>query len=604
MPDTDACRSEHEHPETAPVCKWFRSVFIATVLCVMHTQVLGDSGCSEVVDIGGMTALVAAMFSDPQNGCAAMDVNYDDEISAADIVAATPVVSAPPRGPTVTFLGVAGADGTAVSPLGLTAGRPLFVRPFGSGFQIVVEGRTGQSGQPPGLKRFNSSLHDASRRPDLQIETSESLGDGSPAVCDGGVPGIYPPDFGPSQRVSNTLNDLACHAVVATSPAIACTQDQYGNSVFRAANTQVQFCLQVSKALEFSVGETIVSVRLRDTAGNLGPLRQIVIRVGSGSVPPTSTARPTSTAPPTATHTRTPTVAIPTRTPSASSTAQRATPSPPPSPSVTASLRPTETQAPGSTPTATAFALGTPSPTAASPTSTRAPSETPVRSATPSGTTTCSPTPTPTIAIGPVITFFGVTRGDDTLVSPSGATVDGTTVYSRPAASGFSLVVEGRPGSSGASVGRSTYQPDLTSFPDLQIEASRPLGNGSPAVCDRTGRTAGGVPAIDPPNFDETQINVDIVNDFACRFLDGSGAPVGRGGTEACVLFPDGNYGFVGAASRIQFCAVIDRVVEFPLGDTLVTARLRDVNGNPGPSSQLVIRVGPEVSAMWNAANP
>jgi len=32
--------------------------------------------------------------------------------------------------------------------------------------------------------------------------------------------------------------------------------------------------------------------------------------------------------------------------------------------------------------------------------------------------------------------------------------------------------------------------------------------------------------------------------------------------------------------------------MEFPSGDTLVTARLRDEGGNSGPIAQLIVRVG------------
>jgi len=170
-------------------------------------------------------------------------------------------------------------------------------------------------------------------------------------------------------------------------------------------------------------------------------------------------------------------------------------------------------------------------------------------------------------------------------------TPDGLRIYSRTLGNGFSLVVEGGPGLSGAAVGSSAYQPNLTSFPDLQVEVSNPLGNGSAAVCDSSGSMPGGVPAVDPPDFTPTQTDINAVNDLACRFLDGSGAPVGRSGSDSCVMFPSGDFEFVNSMSTIQFCGFIDGLLNFPSGDTLVTARLRDVNGNAGPPAQIVIRI-------------
>src|SRR5262245_14692836 len=70
-------------------------------------------------------------------------------------------------------------------------------------------------------------------------------------------------------------------------------------------------------------------------------------------------------------------------------------------------------------------------------------------------------------ATGPVISFFGVTRADDTLLDASGTTGDGTPIFTRIAgvtgvASGFALVIEGRPGTSGLPAGTSSYQADLS----------------------------------------------------------------------------------------------------------------------------------------------
>ena len=71
-------------------------------------------------------------------------------------------------------------------------------------------------------------------------------------------------------------------------------------------------------------------------------------------------------------------------------------------------------------------------------------------------------------------------------------------IYSRAGGSGFSIVVEGRPGASGAPVGDSTYREDLSALPDLQIIASRDLGNGSTANRTAPVRVSGltGVTAV------------------------------------------------------------------------------------------------------------
>jgi hypothetical protein len=137
---------------------------------------------------------------------------------------------------------------------------------------------------------------------------------------------------------------------------------------------------------------------------------------------------------------------------------------------------------------------------------------------------------------------------------------------------------------------------DLSSLPDLQIEASNPLGNGSPAVCDRSGSSAGGVPGVPSVTFDPAANPniINIVNDLACRFLDGGGAPVGRT-TYPCVKhLPSEEYGFADPRSTIEFCASITPVEEFPPStDTTLTVRLRDVNGNAGAPAQIIIHVGP-----------
>lgn len=200
-------------------------------------------------------------------------------------------------------------------------------------------------------------------------------------------------------------------------------------------------------------------------------------------------------------------------------------------------------------------------------------------------------------ALGPVITFFGLTRADDRLVPSSATTADGTPIFVRPvtiddAASGFFVVVEAAPGASGSAVGTSSYDVTLLDLPDLQIQVDRPLGDGSAAVCDDPMNMPGGVPALAPTSFDETQEVIAIVNDFACRFEDGQGNTEARTASrDSCVSFESGDFAFVDDETTAQFCGAINVPLAFPRGDTVVTARVRDVDGNVGPVAKIVVRV-------------
>lgn len=195
-----------------------------------------------------------------------------------------------------------------------------------------------------------------------------------------------------------------------------------------------------------------------------------------------------------------------------------------------------------------------------------------------------------------MITFFGVTNGDDTLVSPVSAAEDGTPIYERPAYN-FSLVIEGRPGGTRSPIGTSTFnwnQSDPSALPYLLIEASEPLGpNPTTAVCDDSSGNLGGVPAIDPPDFSLTQTVANVINDFACRFKDGKGSRNGRTSGDACTQFPDDwpPYHFVNSTTTTQFCGLITPPIAFPVRDTRVTARVRDLAGNRSAASAIIIRV-------------
>ncbi|GIW44140.1 MAG: hypothetical protein KatS3mg077_1422 [Candidatus Binatia bacterium] len=612
------------------IVTWFASVSIALA------QLPGDTNCDGTSSPGDLLALQRILFGAPLLPCGFADENLDGRITAADVSALVQRVTAPPPlGPEVTYFGLASADGTPLQSSGTLAGAVVYQRPAGQGFKLVLEARPGAGGVSVGQTIFASDPRDPSIRPDVWIVVSQPLGDGSPAVCDGGVPAVHPPDFRALRRISDAINDLTCNLAVATSPAFSCTSDRFGRPAFVDDTTQVQFCLQVTRQLIFSDGETLVTAVVRDRAGNLGPLVQMRLRVGPG--PFDATASPTAT--PTITPVR-PTPS-PTRIPSFTPTrtvAATATPTSSATPSRSLTASPTFTRpgtvatsppvAPTATPSSPVPSPSTGPPTTP-PTSIRSPSATSSRTATwtPSPTstrsatatrtvsTTASPTPTvsrtrtptrsPTAPPGPVIRFFGLTRSDDSILEPSGLSPDGVPIFTRPQGFGFSIVVEAARGPSGNEVGTDTFIPSLTALPDLQIVASRALGDGSDAVCDSSGPNAGGVPPLDPPNFLPTEAAIRVMNDFGCRFVDGAGSPRGRGSQEACTRVPpEMDFRFVASDSSVQFCAAVTRVLEFPPGDTVLTARVLDQtsadappgSGVPGPTARIIVRIGTPVS--------
>jgi hypothetical protein len=196
-------------------------------------------------------------------------------------------------GPQITYFGIVTASGHGIAPVDVTAqGVPIYERPFGAGFIIVVEAKGGSSGKAPGVKTFNSNPNDPSARPDIQIEANRDLGNGSAAVCDigpapqlpiGGVPGINPPSFDPaSQTVADTLNDFGCRLDSHTA-ADPCTLTDNDIPMLVAADTSTQICTAgvVGHETEFQTGDTLLTVQWRDTAAipNLSLPRQIIVRV-------------------------------------------------------------------------------------------------------------------------------------------------------------------------------------------------------------------------------------------------------------------------------------------------------------------------------------
>lgn len=211
---------------------------------------------------------------------------------------------------------------------------------------------------------------------------------------------------------------------------------------------------------------------------------------------------------------------------------------------------------------------------------------TPSASATPSATPTVTATP----AIGPEILYFGMTAADDAMQMPDGHDPHGVPIYARPFGFSFSLVVEAQRGTSGAPVGKAGLVEG--GAPDIQVQVTRDLGDGSPAVCDGAAPLFGGVPGVDPPQLEDPAAIAGPLNDLGCRFIDGSGQPVGRICAFGCVRFESGEFGCQsGLDAEVQFCAPVPMSLAFPLGDTLVTARVRDQAGHLGAPRQLIVRV-------------
>lgn len=166
------------------------------------------------------------------------------------------------------------------------------------------------------------------------------------------------------------------------------------------------------------------------------------------------------------------------------------------------------------------------------------------------------------------------------------------------------IVVEGVPGLSLAAPGKLTSPGAPDNRPDLQIETTQAMGNGSAAVCDDGNSSkpghlspAGGIFPIATPNFTlepnpgPTPGTVTgALNDFGCRFEEYDPGFL-------CTFFGDtGTPRYLGTGTvgtnAVQFCAKISSsAAAFNPGDSIVTVRLRDINGNTGPTAQIVVRV-------------
>jgi hypothetical protein len=180
-------------------------------------------------------------------------------------------------------------------------------------------------------------------------------------------------------------------------------------------------------------------------------------------------------------------------------------------------------------------------------------------------------------------------------MAPVEVTPQGIPIYERQFGSGFFIVVEAKAGSSRAAPGSSrlnSIPDDPSARPDFQLEANHDLGNGSATVCDvgpAPDQPIGGIPGIDPPNFDPASQQVaDALNDFSCRFDRHTAA-------DPCTLNSHDNPQLVASDTTVQLCTsgVVGREVEFPAGDTLLTVQWRDTATVPNLSlpRQIIVRV-------------
>ncbi|MFI5398372.1 MAG: hypothetical protein ACHQ9S_22780 [Candidatus Binatia bacterium] len=226
--------------------------------------------------------------------------------------------------PEITFFGLVRPDTAVLSPDSTdVVGNPVYTRNFGVGFYVVVEARPGLSGALPGTWTFNYSPTDPSVRPDLQIVPDRDLGNGSSLVCDsapsgpgptpavaaGGVPGVNLSSVD-SQKLAEVMNDFGCRFEARTSSQDACTSpDLSGTYSFVNSTSTIQYCTSwtIGQELQFHSGDTVLTVQVRDTTGNLSDPESILVRVPprSPTRTPANTATPRRTATPEATSTPT-----------------------------------------------------------------------------------------------------------------------------------------------------------------------------------------------------------------------------------------------------------------------------------------------------------
>ena len=168
-------------------------------------------------------------------------------------------------------------------------GRRVFLTGNSAGFLVVLEARPGTSGVAVGIS-VPPPTPGAGVYPSLQIQAGMQLGNGSATICDtqtiaqggGGVPGFHPPSIEPTPAIVDALVDFACR-FEPFLPSIPCTLGGDGNDGtvtpgLASIPGSRQFCMIATTTTSFAIGVTLLTARVRDNAGNVGPTQQIVVR--------------------------------------------------------------------------------------------------------------------------------------------------------------------------------------------------------------------------------------------------------------------------------------------------------------------------------------
>jgi hypothetical protein len=273
---------------------------------------IGDCDRDGVVTVDGLVLAVnIALGVSEVDDCPAIDGNADGEATVDELVAAvnaalegcplpeptsTPTTPSPSAtatptatpteatGPQIGFFGLIRADNLLVPPSGTTDdGLPIYERSVGFGFSLVVEAHPGLSS-----RRVARSSFDSFDCPDLQVRVNRPLGEGSTAVCDIGendIGGVAPLEGGGDPEACDKFNDFGCHFIdgfgntLGRTCAEACVRSETAEFGCVMPDTTMQFCGLIDQKITFPSGDTLVTARVRDERGDLGPSAQIIVRV-------------------------------------------------------------------------------------------------------------------------------------------------------------------------------------------------------------------------------------------------------------------------------------------------------------------------------------